>query len=373
MVLVQLIDIVARIALFAFGAYTAAVVVMSALRTFALPRSANVWLTRMTFRMIRNLFDLRLKRARSYETRDQIMALYAPVSLFVLPMIWLGLVIFGFTLMFWAMGLPLYEAFRTSGSSLLTLGFSLADSTAFLALEFIEAALGMILVALLIAYLPTMYAAFSRRETVVSMLEVRAGSPPSPAEMLARMHSIRGLNGFDELWLQWEVWFVEIEESHTSLAALTFFRSPKGNNSWVTAAGTILDTAALYRSTIEMPRNPQIDLTIRAGFIALRSIADFFRITYDSDPRPDDPISIARDEFDQVYDQLKAAGIPLKADRDQAWRDYAGWRVNYDRVLLALAELTIAPYAMWVSDRGIPVEVVERVRRSRLGFGVIRR
>ena len=133
----------------------------------------------------------------------------------------------------------------------------------------------------------------------------------------------------------------------------------------MTAAGTILDTGAIFRSTIDLPRDPQIDLTIRAGFIALRSIADFYSIEYDSDPRPDDPISIAREEYDYVYNQLKAAGIPLKEDRDQAWRDYAGWRVNYDRVLLALAELTIAPYAMWVSDRGIPNGTMFRTRNTR--------
>ncbi len=359
-----IVDLVLRVVIFGVGLYIVIAVIMAALKTFALPRSASVWLSRATFRSIRRVFNLRLKRARSYEERDQVMALYAPISLFVLPIIWLAVVIFGYTLMFWALGLSVYDAFKTSGSSLMTLGFSLADSTPMLILEFTEAALGMLLVALLIAYLPTMYSAFSKREAIVSLLEVRAGSPPSPAEMLIRMHSLRSLNGFDELWPQWEVWFVEIEESHTSLAALTFFRSPKGNNSWVTAAGTILDAGALMRSTIDMPLNPQIDLTIRAGFIALRSIADFFYISYDSDPRPDAPISIAREEYDQVYDQLQKAGLPLKADRDQAWRDYAGWRVNYDRVLLSMAELTIAPYAMWISDRGIPRDLTAAQARK---------
>ncbi|HMA36001.1 MAG TPA: hypothetical protein VKY74_16175, partial [Chloroflexia bacterium] len=82
-------------------------------------------------------------------------------------------------------------------------------------------------------------------------------------------------------------------------------------------------------------------------------IADFFRIPYDHDPHPGDPISVTRQEFDTACDELARQGVPLKSDRDQAWRDWAGWRVNYDTVLLALATLTMAPYAPWSSDRGL--------------------
>ena len=89
-----------------------------------------------------------------------------------------------------------------------------------------------------------------------------------------------------------------------------------------------------------------------AGYIALRRIAEYFEVVYDPEPKPGDPISIAQSEFDEAYDALAAAGLSLNSDRVQAWRDFAGWRVNYDAVLLALAELTIAPYAPWSSDRG---------------------
>jgi hypothetical protein len=155
------------------------------------------------------------------------------------------------------------------------------------------------------------------------------------------------------MWEDWELWFAEVEESHTSLAVLVFFRSPKANLSWVTAGGALLDATALIRSTVDIPQIPQADLCLRAGYIALRSIADFFSIPYNAKPGPNDPISIAREEFDAVYDSLKDSGVPVYADRDQCWRDYAGWRVNYDAVLLRIAALTMAPYAPWVSDRSI--------------------
>jgi hypothetical protein len=183
---------------------------------------------------------------------------------------------------------------------------------------------------------------------------VRAGSPPSAVEMIVRTHRIHGLASLTEMWDQWETWFAALEESHTSLAALVFFRSPKGQRSWVTAAGTILDAASLQASALDVPFDPTAHLCIRAGYLALRSIADFYLIGYNPNPAPDDPISVSREEFDAAYDRLHEADVPLKADRDQCWRDFVGWRVNYDTVLLALAAMTMAPYAPWISDRSRP-------------------
>jgi hypothetical protein len=185
--------------------------------------------------------------------------------------------------------------------------------------------------------------------------------------MLTRAHRIRGLDALLQLWEEWEVWFAELEESHTSLPALVFFRSVKPERSWVTAAGAVLDAAALYASTVDVPRNPAPELCIRAGYLAFRHIADFFRIEYPPDPRADDPISIARDEFIDAYRQLEAAGVPVRSDVEQCWRDFAGWRVNYDVPLLQLAALTLAPYASWSSDRSLPH--VQRPPRQRLSIG----
>jgi hypothetical protein len=343
-----------RVLFFILGLAIVAGTLYSAIETFVLPRSANDPLTRVVFLSIRRLFDLRTKRARSYEERDRIMAFYAPITLLLLPPVWLIFILLGYMGMFWATGIPSWrDAFTASGSSLLTLGFAPLDDLPKQMLAFSEATIGLGLVALLIAYLPTMYAAFSRREAAVTMLEVRAGSPPSALDMIKRYHRIHGLDRLHEQWAAWETWFADIEESHTSLAALVFFRSPQPEHSWITAAGAVLDTASLVNSTLDIPHDPQADLCIRAGYLALRHIADFFRIPYNANPKPDDPISISRQEFDAVYEELKSAEIPLKPDRDQAWRDLAGWRVNYDTVLLALAALTMAPYAPWSSDRSL--------------------
>ncbi len=98
---------------------------------------------------------------------------------------------------------------------------------------------------LLVTYLPSLYAAFSRREAQIALLEARAGSPPSGVDMIERYHRIDWLDRLTAVWEDWEAWFADIEETHTSLPALAFFRSPQPEQSWVTAAGAVLDGAAL--------------------------------------------------------------------------------------------------------------------------------
>ena len=167
-------------------------------------------------------------------------------------------------------------------------------------LIFLEAAIGLFLLALLISYLPTLYAAFSRREVGITALEVRAGSPPSALEMIWRYWRLERLPEIHEVWAEWERWFVDVEETHTSYPALAFFRSPHPDNSWVTAAGAVLDGAALVLSSVDVSRDVKAEFCIRSGYLCLRGIADFFQIPYDPDPDPDDPISIRRDEWETV-------------------------------------------------------------------------
>ena len=345
-----------KIAAFGLGLWLVAVATASAVKTFVLPRAAVDKIVRVVFRFLRRLFDFFVRRAPDFAGCDAIMALFGPVALMTLLPTWLVIIGAGYTLMYWALGAgSWYDAFELSGSSLLTLGFAHLNDGLVVLLAFSEAMLGLIILAILIAYLPTIYSAFSKREAAVSMLEVRAGSRPSEVETILRYNRLHGLAALSTMWPTWEVWFTELEESHTSLAALVFFRSPKPQRSWVTAAGAVLDTAALVNAAVDIPHDLQADLTLRAGYLALRSIADVFGVRYNPSPQPTDPISITRGEFEAACDLLAERGVPVKADRDAAWRSFAGWRVNYDRVLIMLAKIVMAPHAPWSSDRR-PVE-----------------
>ncbi len=345
-------NIVGDVLLVLIGLFAVGIVLDAAVRTFVVPRGAVVLFTVTIFRSIRWGFSLVASPRRTYEARDRVMALYAPISLLALPLISILVVFAAFSCIFVGMeGHGWKTAALTSGSSLLTLGFERPShlSSAFAA--FVEAGVGLALLALLIAYLPTIYNSFSRREVAVTDLSTRAGTPPTPTAMLRRAHLTGFLLELDNFWELWTTWFTEVQETHTSYGSLVFFRSPNPHRSWVTAAGAVLDSAAMRLALVDIPPTPQAAVCIRSGYLALREVAGFFGYDYEDSPAPDDPISVTRDEFDEVCDALIEAGVPVHADRDQAWRDFAGWRVNYDRVLITLAGFVMAPYAPWVSDR----------------------
>lgn len=347
------------------GLSIALAVLRSAIRTVVLPRSEVVPLTRAVFTGLRKVFDQFAKDKRSYDERDRVMALFAPMGLMLLAAAWALCVILGFTLVFWGLGLdPLRQAFVTSGSSFTTLGFAPPRDLPTDVAAIGEAIIGLGLVALLISFLPSIYAAFQRRELMVSLLQVRAGSPPTAVKLIVRHHRIGmhddSTNRSAELFKDWEVWFADIEESHTSQGALPFFRSPQPHRHWLTASGAVLDAAALQLSTVAAAPVPYAALCLRAGYLSLRHIADFFGVSHDPEPTPTDPISISRDEFDAACAELAEAGVPLKPDLDQAWRDFSGWRVNYDTVLITLAGFFMAPYAPWSSDRSIRYRIRSR-------------
>jgi hypothetical protein len=350
-----------RVAAVVAGSLIVVLTVTSALQTVVVPRARVPRLTWIHFAWIRRVFGRIASPRRSFATRDRILAVYAPFALVTLPAAWVTFIIAGFALINWGSGVdPFTEALAISGSSVTTLGFERPEGTGRELLSVVEAVLGLGLVGLMISYLPSMYSTFQRREAAVGGLEVRAGLPPDPVKLYRRYVAIGWLDRLgDELFREWERWFIELEESHTSQAWLAFFRSPRPDRSWITAAGCVLDSAALHNAVVDCPHDPRADILLRSGYLCLRRVAASFEIQFDPDPRPDDPISVSRAEFDDVCQQLGAAGVPLVADLEQGWRDFAGWRVNYDVVLIELASLLEAPPARWSSDRP-----VTKARRS---------
>jgi hypothetical protein len=214
--------IILRACAFILGIAGVAATLLSVTRVLLVPRSAPDPLVRVVFLAMRFFFLPWTRDSRPYAERDRVMAFYAPLSLLAILPAWLTLILVAYTSMFWAIGVPSWrEAFRASGSSLFTLGFMPLDDLPKTILMFSEAAIGLILVALLIAYLPTMYSAFSRREAAVTLLEVRAGSPPSAVEMIERYHRIHGLDRLSQVWQTWEAWFAECEDQAAALLSYT--------------------------------------------------------------------------------------------------------------------------------------------------------
>ncbi|GAB3575510.1 hypothetical protein GCM10027345_10880 [Hymenobacter daeguensis] len=320
----------------------------SAIRSFVLPRNEVVRLNVWVFMGIRVFFRFAAKHSSSYERRDRLMAHYAPVALVALPVAWEALVSLGYTAMYWAVGEGTWlHCYQLSGSSLLTLGTIDDFSVAAGFLTYSEALLGLLLLTLLLSYLPTIYQAFARRETTVALLELRAGTPPTAACLLGWLNHDGSVQNDDPQWADWERWFVEIEESHTSLPILSFFRSPQPGRSWVSSGGLILDAAALLFAAVDAPRPRQAQLTFKAGCLALNRVYRFFNSKADAEPTallPEDAReTTSRADFDRACQELAEHGLPLLPDRAAAWRQYQELRSLYWPALEYLMRLTMAP------------------------------
>ena len=337
---------------FGAGALLIAGTFLSVLRTLVVPRGYSSRLTSLVSRGVFRVFLVAANLADTYEAKDRRLALVAPLSLVGLLVSWLGLLLLGYTLVLWPFGTALLgDAFVEAGSALFTLGFISGEDTGPAAVLFVAAASGPVIIALQIAYLPTLYGAFNRREVLVTLLESRAGAPAWGPELLAR-HAMVGItDNLAVFYADWERWAADVAESHTTYPTLVWFRSAHELQSWVGGLLAVLDSAALYLAVSPTRAPSEARLCLRMGFTCLRRVADTVGITYDHDPKPEDEIALTRFEFDQGVAHLERAGFPVERAVEEAWRHFRGWRVNYESVAHALADRTVAPPALWSGER----------------------
>jgi hypothetical protein len=319
--------------------------VMSAVRTIVMPHGRSATLTRFLFVTVRSVLSVPRFLPVSDGRHHELQSLYAPLALVMLPLVWITMSLAGFTLIFWSLGVNgLTHAFKFAGSAMLTVGFANTDELPLLIATFAAAGITVSLFALLlVTYLPTMYQAYSARETAIAALETFAGEPADPADLIIRHHRIGALDRLDQLWKEWQGHFFELRETHTALPAVALFRSSAPERHWVRSAEALLDAAALWNSACITDEDAEASLCIRAGSLALADIARFFRIEIPHTYTKGDPISIDREHFDELIARMASAGVPLVPDLDEAWADWAGWRVNYDLAVKALANVTSAP------------------------------
>lgn len=350
-----MLHVLERIGAIVLGVLLVVWVLDAAIRNFLLPRSTRVRLTQWISRAVARVFNLFVRESSTYERRDKVLAMRPPITLLAFQAVWLFIVFCGFILIFWGASdeVSWRTAMNESGSALFTLGFATPEGGVPFFVVFAEAVIGLTLMALLISYLPTIYAAFQKREFMVTKLSTRSGRPPSPWRALSVANSTSSIGWMDTLfWAEWENWFIEISESHTSLTILNFYRSPDPANHWISAARNVLDMASLRIAVVDIPTNVGPHLVIRNATIALRTLARHFNIEHDPDPSPDDPISITRAQFDLAMRQMEESGVPLVADRDAAWVAFAGWRVNYDSIIEQAAAAFMAPPSPWTTMDG---------------------
>jgi hypothetical protein len=343
-------------ALFVAGLGLVVMTLLSAVRTVVIPHAGSVRLTRLVFRTARRIAGWYGLVDRSRQRRYRVLQVSLASGLLTLPLVWLTVTVGGYTLMFKALGAGSWRSsYEFAGSSMFTLGSARADDLPKMTLTFTGAALAMsILALLLVTYLPTIYGAYTQREARLTAFETIAGDPPNVVAMFIRGHEIHNLSRLSMVWEGWREWFAELRESHTALPAVAFLGSSREDRSWVSTVGTLLDAASMSLAALDIDDEGATDdaaLCVRSGSLALRDIAEYFGVTVDHDPQPDAAISVDRVTWDLAYDALAAGGVPL-VEREQAWIDWAGWRVNYDAALVGLAGLTQSSTSRLMSRSG---------------------
>jgi hypothetical protein len=287
----------------------------------------------------------------TYERRDRLFASEAVVTLAVLLVTWLLGYLVGYALLLWPHDHRFSTALRESGSSLFTLGFVTHSGFTPTAIDFLAAASGLITVALQIAYLPTLYAAYNRRETEVTLLGPRAGIPAWGPELLARAQLAQAVEQLTVIYQSWERWSADVAESHSSYPSLLRFRSPEAHSSWIVSQIAVLDAAALQLSACPTTAPFAARLCLQMGFTCLRQLGRTLHLPVDEDPRPDAPIQLTWDDFLIGWHRVEEMGFPLERSAEEAWPHFRGWRVNYETAAYLLARAVDAVPGRWSGPR----------------------
>ena len=338
------------------GAAFILLVVLDAFETIVLPRrvTRRFRVTKMFYQATWRPWSAIARRMRGKKRRESFLSFFGPLSLLALLTVWAFGLIVGFGLMHWSLGSRLNvpseaAGFITylymSGETFFTLGFG--DITPVTPLgrmaTVAEAGLGFGFLAVVIGYLPVLYQAFSRREVNISLLDARAGTPPSAAELLRRHSEGQNMAELGQLLSDWERWAAELMESHLSYPVLCWFRSQHDNQSWLASLTTVLDACSLVIVGVDGASARQAQLTFA---MARHAVVDLSQI-FDASPQPPEVDRFPPSEMARLRGVLTAAGIPLR-DGPVADQKLAELRAMYEPYVNSLSRYLMMPLPSWI-------------------------
>jgi hypothetical protein len=334
---------------FALFALTWAVVVFS----IVLPRGQ--WgpgrLSTVITRAVRLFFTTLARLTKDYERKDAILAPIGPIAVLAQLVVWLVLFGTAFVLMLVTYTHHLDRAISQAGAAMFTLGLARSELHTNDTIMTIAGATGFVVIALQIAYLPSLYAAFNRREALTTLLTSRAGEPAWGPEILIRHQLVGITDALADFYGSWEQWAAEVSESHVSYPVLLLFRSPDPWSSWVLSLLSVMDAAAMHLAVQPDTAPSQARMCLRMGYVALRRISSSLGWKFDDDPLPDAPIELTVEEFTAAVALLDNSGFPIERDALSAWPHFRGWRVNYEELAYRWADRVMAPQAPWSGAR----------------------
>jgi hypothetical protein len=351
------------------GALLILVTAYSVIGTLIVPRSVGSRLTNLVDQVVNWTFRVAVSRLDDYRRRDRVFAAQASAILLFQLFAWLGFFFVGFALLLWPfVSGGITTAFATAGPGLWQIGSFAEHGAAQRAIIDSASLTGITTVTLQIAYLPTLYSEFNRRETNVALLNARAGVPSWGPELLARTHYALGsgvstIDTLPDLYLEWERWAADVAESHTTYLPLVRFRSPRPLSSWVTALLAVLDSAALILA-LSPGSAPVVParLCLRGGFQCFTEVALAMGLKVPERPDPARGISLSYQDFLSAVSRMRDVDFPIERNPADAWPDFVGWRVNYEQAAYAIAyTLDVVP-ALWSGPRRYPAAAIPPLR-----------
>jgi hypothetical protein len=334
------------------------VVLLDAFQTIILPRRATgrFRLTRIFYTLTWRPWALAASLLPNPRKRETLFSFYGPLSLIFLLVLWAGGMVFGFALIFYAQGSPFNDGVQkpglrsdlyVSGTTIFTLGLGDVTPRSPSSREIIicEAGTGLGFLAVVMGYFPVLYAAFSRREVSISLLDARAGSPPTAAELMRR-HSYEGAESdLSMLLVEWERWSAELLESHISYPLLCYFRSQHTHQSWISALTAMLDTSALLIAGVRGHEARQAQLTFAMARHAIVDLAQIFSLR----PKSDTADRLPPERYEQLYSLLCQSGVSVCRD-DRSYQRLREMRSLYEGYAEALSEYLRMPLPPWIAD-----------------------
>jgi len=335
------------------------IVLLDAFQTVILPRRAagRLRLTRLFYIATWVPWRAIATSIRHPRKRETALSFYGPLSLIFLLIVWACGMVFGFSLVYYSLGSPFNDASRqltylsdlyVSGTNFFTLGLGDVTPHGQIArvLSTLEAGTGFGFLAVVMGYFPVLYGAFSRREVSISLLDARAGSPPTAAELMRR-HSFEGAEDeISRLLSEWERWSAELLESHISYTLLCYYRSQHTNQSWVGALTAILDTSALLIAGVRGHEARQAQLTFAMARHALVDLAQVFSLT----PAQNMPDRLPPEKYEQLYTLLCQSGVSVCRD-GQSYERLRNLRALYEGYATSLSDHLCMPLPPWIAEQ----------------------
>jgi hypothetical protein len=330
----------------------------SLIGTVIVPRPVGSWLTRSVDKAVSFCYRVAARKIKDHGRRDRTLAGQAATILLGQLVVWLAIFFVGFSLLLWPFEPSITSAFAQAGPAMFEIGSVRESGAATRIILDLASLTGLVTITLQIAYLPTLYSAYNRRETEVTLLNSRAGVPSWGPELLARTHYALGsgvstIDTLPDLYAQWERWASDVAESHTTYLPLVRFRSPKPLSSWVTALLAVLDSAALFLA-LSPKAAPVVParLCLRSGFLCFGEIGRAMGLDVPERVSPEEGISVTYEEFLDAIARLREVDFPIERDDPaEAWPDFVGWRVNYEKAAYAVADAVDAVAALWSGPR----------------------